>query len=456
MPLDADVFKAYDIRGLYGSQIDGDGAEQIGRAFARVLGRLADKDPSQLRVALGHDMRLTAPELAARYSTGLVAEGAHVLDAGQVATEVIYYLVGSRELDGGLICTASHNPKAYTGAKLIREGAIALSGDSGIGDVRDLIAAGLPQAPGGGSVEAVDAGPGFRAAVAALVDEDAIGGLKVVLDGGNGMAGPTIGPILEGLDLELVEIYWKPDGEFPGHEPNPLLPENRELVIAAVRDSRADLAIAFDGDADRCFFIDETGEFIAGDFITALLARSLLEKHPGAAILYDVRASRAVADTVTAAGGRAYRNRVGHAFFKRRMREEGSLFGGEVSGHYYFQDFYCADSGTIPALLILELCSHADAPLSRLLAPFRARYFISGEINSEVADPEAKIAEIAERYADARQDTLDGISIDYDNWHFNVRASNTEPLLRLCLESLVSHEDMERRRDEVLELIRSS
>jgi phosphomannomutase len=454
VPLDADIFKAYDIRGLYGSQIDGDAAEQIGRAFARVLGRLAGKDPSQLRVALGHDMRLTAPELSARYSAGLVAEGAHVLDAGQVATEVIYFLIGSRELDGGLICTASHNPKAYTGAKLIREGAIALSGDSGIGDVRDLIAAGLPDPPGGGSVEAVDAGPGFRAAVAALVDEDAVGGLKVVLDGGNGMAGPTIGPILEGLDLELVEIYWKPDGEFPGHEPNPLLPENRELVIAAVRDNGADLGIAFDGDADRCFFIDETGEFIAGDFITALLARSLLEKHPGAAILYDVRASRAVVDTVTAAGGRAYRNRVGHAFFKRRMREEGSLFGGEVSGHYYFQDFYCADSGTIPALLMLELRSHAGTPLSRLLAPFRARYFISGEINSEVADPEAKIAEIAERYADARQDTLDGISIDYDGWHFNVRSSNTEPLLRLCLESLVSREDMERRRDEVLELIR--
>ena len=454
MALDADIFKAYDVRGLYGSQIDGDAAEQIGRAFARVLGSLAGKDPSQLRVALGHDMRLSAPELSARYSAGLVAEGVHVLDAGQVATEVIYFLIGSRELDGGLICTASHNPKAYTGAKLIREGAIALSGDSGIGDVRDLIAAGLPDPPGGGRVEPVDAGPGFRAAVAALVDEDAIGGLKVVLDGGNGMAGPTIGPILERLDLELVETYWKPDGEFPGHEPNPLLPENRELVIAAVREHGADLAIAFDGDADRCFFIDETGEFIAGDFITALLAGSLLAKHPGASILYDVRASRAVADTVAAAGGHAYRNRVGHAFFKRRMRDEGSLFGGEVSGHYYFQDFYCADSGTIPALLMLELRARAGVPLSQLLAPFRSRYFISGEINSEVADPEAKIAEIAERYADARQDTLDGISIDYDDWHFNVRPSNTEPLLRLCLESLVSERDMERRRDEVLALIR--
>jgi phosphomannomutase len=452
--LDPDIFKAYDIRGLYGRQIDGDAAEQIGRAFARVLARLAGKPTAELRVALGHDMRLTAPELTGRYREGMVSEGVHVLDAGQVATEVIYFLVGSRELDGGLICTASHNPRAYTGAKLIREGAVALSGDSGIGDVRDLIETGLPAAPGGGTVEEVDCGEEYRAAVTAFVEPDAIGGLKVVLDGGNGMAGPTVGPILERLKLELVPTYWEPDGNFPGHEPNPLLPENRELVIAAVRDSSADLGIAFDGDADRCFFIDETGEFVPGDFITALLAKSLLRTHPGAAILYDVRASRAVADTVEGAGGRAFRNRVGHAFFKRRMREEGSLFGGEVSGHYYFQDFYCADSGAIPALLILELCSREGVALSALLAPYRERYFISGEINSEVSDQQAKLAELAERYADARQDTLDGISIDYDDWHFNVRPSNTEPLLRLCLESLVSREDMERRRDEVLGVIR--
>ncbi|HLW93913.1 MAG TPA: phosphomannomutase/phosphoglucomutase, partial [Solirubrobacteraceae bacterium] len=278
---------------------------------------------------------------------------------------------------------------------------------------------------------------------------------KVVVDGGNGMAGPTIGPILEELDIELVTTYWRPDGEFPDHEPNPLLPENRDAVIATVRSSGADLGIAFDGDADRCFFIDETGEFIDGDFMTALLAGSLLKTHPGAAILYDVRASRAVADTVEAAGGSAHRNRVGHAFFKQRMREEGSLFGGEVSGHYYFHDFHCADSGTIPALLMLELCARAGRPVSELLEPFRSRYFISGEINSEVSDQQAKIAEIAARYSDAHQDTLDGISIDYDDWHFNVRPSNTEPLLRLCLESLVSHADMERRRDEVLELIRA-
>jgi phosphomannomutase len=453
--LDPGIFKAYDIRGRYGEEIDGDGAELIGRAFARVLGGLCGKPTTELRVALGHDMRLSAPEMTGRYREGLIAEGVHVLDAGEVATEVCYFLVGSRELDGGLICTASHNPAAYTGAKLVGEGALALSGETGIQEIRRRIEAGLGPAPGGGSVEQVDPAAPYAQAVLSFVDQDAIGGLRVVLDGGNGMAGPTVGPLLERFDLDLVETYWTPDGHFPDHEPNPLLPENREFIIAKVRESGADLGIAFDGDGDRCFFVDEQGSFIDGDFLTALFAQSLLAKDPGEAILYDVRASRAVADAVQAAGGTAYRNRVGHAFFKSRMREEGSLFGGEVSGHYYFRDFYCADSGAIPALLMLELLSRAAAPLSTLLAPLRDRYFISGEINSEVADPQAKLAEIAARYSDAEQDTLDGISIDYPDWHFNVRSSNTEPLLRLCLESLVSPADMERRRDEVLALIRA-
>jgi phosphomannomutase len=269
------------------------------------------------------------------------------------------------------------------------------------------------------------------------------------------MAGPMAGPLLEQLGLDLVTTYWEPDGEFPDHEPNPLLPENRRFIIDKVREERADLGIAWDGDADRCFFIDDTGAFVDGDFMTALLAESILEKQPGADVLYDVRASRAVPDTVTRLGGTAHVNRVGHAFFKRRMRDEGGAFGGEVSGHYYFADFYNADSGTIPALLILELLSTHEAKLSTLLEPLRNRYFISGEINSEVADTEAKMAEIEERYGDGEITKLDGISIDYDDWHFNVRPSNTEPLLRLNLESLVSEQDMERRRDEVLDLIRA-
>jgi phosphomannomutase len=453
------IFKAYDVRGLYGEELDGDTAEAIGRGLARVLARLAGKPTSELRVGLGRDMRLSAPELAARYRDGLVAEGAHVLDAGMVGTEMLYWLVGSRELDGGLMCTASHNPKAYTGAKMVERGAVALSGDRGLQDIRKLLEDGLPElgsgAPGG-SVEAVDLYADFHATALGMIDAGAIRPLKVVLDGGNGMAGPMVGPVLEQLpNLTLVPTYWTPDGEFPDHEPNPLLPENRAFIIERVRAEGADLGIAWDGDADRCFFIDGDGEFVAGDFLTALLAASVLEKVPGADILYDVRASRAVPDTVARLGGRALVNRVGHAFFKTRMRDEGGEFGGEVSGHYYFKAFYNADSGTIPALLILELLSKQDKTLAELLAEYRSAYFISGEINSEVADPQAKMEEIRARYADAEITELDGISVDYEDWHFNVRPSNTEPLLRLNLESLVSQAEMERRRDEVLGLIRS-
>ncbi len=461
-----EIFKAYDIRGLYGEQIDGDAAELIGRAFARVLARLRGTNVEALRVGLGRDMRLSAPELTARYREGLLSEGASVIDAGQVGSEMLYFLVGSRELDGGLMCTASHNPKAYTGAKLVREGAIALSGDSGIQDIRREIDEMLdgPDAPAvePGELEDVDIYADFQAAALKFIDPEIIRSaarpLKVVLDGGNGMAGPMVGPLLDGLGLDLIRTYWTPDGNFPDHEPNPLLPENRTFIIEKVLESGADLGIAWDGDADRCFFIDDTGKFVDGDFLTALLAESLLAKSTAdgpEAILYDVRASRAVADTVERAGGIAQVNRVGHAFFKTRMRAEGSLFGGEVSGHYYFRDFYCADSGTLPALLVLEMLSRGGRRMSELLAPYREKYFISGEVNSEVADPAGKMREISERYADARQGTLDGISIDYEDWHFNVRPSNTEPLLRLCLESLVSAQDMERRRDEVLALIRS-
>jgi len=456
--LDSAIFKAYDIRGLYGEQLDAGGAYAIGRAFARVISGLAGKPASELCLGLGRDMRLTASEMAGAYRDGMTAEGATVLDAGQVGTEMLYFLVGSRDLDGGLMCTASHNPKPYTGAKLVGRGALALSGDSGIGDVRDAIANGLGEAPGGGSASDVEIAAEFRAAALRFIDPAQIKPLKVVVDGGNGMAGPMVGPILEGLGLDLVTAYWVPDGNFPDHEPNPLLPENREFIMREVVAQGADLGIAWDGDADRCFFIDDTGAFLEGDFLTALLAEAILAKNPSPppqTILYDVRASRAVRDTVAAAGGTALINRVGHAFFKTRMRSEGGIFGGEVSGHYYFRDFYCADSGTLPALLLLELISLKDAPLSSLVDRYRTKYFISGEINSEVSDPEAKLQELAERYSDAEQSRLDGVSIDYEDWHFNVRSSNTEPLLRLCLESLRSREDMEAKRDEVLSVIRS-
>src|SRR3954447_22468075 len=311
------IFKAYDVRGLYGDDIDEDIAEQLGRAFVRVLADLSGKSANDLRIGLGRDMRLTAPKLSERYRAGMVSEGAHVLDAGQVGTEMLYFLVGSRGLDGGLMCTASHNPKAYTGAKLVREGAIALSGDSGIQDMRRLIEEGMGDRAGGsgsGSAEDVDIAPEFHEAAMKFIDPSNVKPMKVVVDGGNGMGGRMVGPLLDQLPLDLVKLYWEPNGEFPDHEPNPMLEENRRFIVDKVRDTGADLGIAWDGDADRCFFVDDTGRFVDGDFLTAILAEHLLEKKPGASILYDARASRAVADTVQRAGGTAHINRVGHAF----------------------------------------------------------------------------------------------------------------------------------------------
>lgn len=455
--IDPSIFKAYDVRGLYGEQIDEATAYLLGRGFARVLADMYGVAPSELKLALGRDMRLTAPALAAEYARGMSDEGTAVLDVGMVGTEVLYWTVGSRQLDGGLMCTASHNPKAYTGAKLVGRGALALSGDAGIGELRELLVGGELGDPAGdpGPVEHEDVWQPFHRDALAWIDPAEVKPLKVVLDGGNGMAGPLCGPLLDQLAIEQVPTYWVPDGDFPDHEPNPLLAENRQFIVDKVRSEGADLGIAWDGDADRCFFIDGSGTFVDGDFLTALLAQSILEREPGATILYDVRASRAVHDVVEAAGGTARVNRVGHAFFKTRMRDDGAAFGGEVSGHYYFRDFYCADSGTLPALLILELLSKGDRTLAERLADLRGKYFISGEINSEVGDQSAKMKEIAERYGNGEVSWLDGVSVDYDDWHFNVRPSNTEPLLRLNLESLVSPVHMAEKRDELLALIRA-
>jgi phosphomannomutase len=452
---DPAIFKAYDVRGIYGEQMDGEVGYQLGRAFARVLASLRRKPTSELRIGLGRDMRTEAPEMARRVRDGIVDEGATVVDAGMIATEMLYYLVGAQGLDGGAMVTPSHNPKAYTGVKFVREGALALSGDAGIGEIRDLVLGGMPDPPGGGSVEAVDIYDGFHDHVLTLIDPAAIEPLRVVVDAANGMAAPMVGPLLDRLGLEPIEAHWVADGNFPDVGPNPLLEENRRGIIDRVLDEGADLGIAWDGDADRCFFIDDTGTFVDGDFLTAMLADQVLAKRPGAAILYDVRASRAVPDTVRDRGGMPFVNRVGHAFFKIGMREHDGAFGGEVSGHYYFRDFWSADSGTIPALLVLELLSIQGKSLAELVGSYRERYFISGEINSEVSDQEGKMREIADRHSDAEIGWLDGVSVDYPDWHFNVRPSNTEPLLRLNLESLVSREDMEAKRDEVLALIRA-
>jgi phosphomannomutase len=287
------------------------------------------------------------------------------------------------------------------------------------------------------------------------VDVDAIEPLRVVIDAANGMAGVMLPPVLERLPLDAVRCYFEPDGSFPNHEPNPLLPENREFIVRKTLEEGADFGVAFDGDADRCFFVDDTGEFVPGDFVTALLAESVLEKEPGAKIIYDVRASWAVPETIERAGGIPLVNRVGHAFIKHRMREDGAAFGGEVSGHYYFRDFSQADSGVVPFLLMLELISRKGRKLSEILAPYREHYFITGELNTPVPDVALKLQELKERFgSEGRVSHLDGVSVDAEDWHMNVRPSNTEPLLRLNLEAL-SKDLMERKRDEVLAVIRS-
>ena len=312
-----------------------------------------------------------------------------------------------------------------------------------------------PEASERGTVTEADVWPAFVERVLSFVDVEALEPLRVVVDAANGMAGVMLPPVLERLPVEAVTCFFEPDGSFPNHEPNPLLPENREFIMRKTLEESADFGVAFDGDADRCFFVDDTGEFVPGDFATALFAEAALAKEPGAKIIYDVRASWAVAETVERAGGVPLINRVGHAFIKHRMRAEDAVFAGEVSGHYYFRDFFQADSGVVPFLLLLELVSRAGKPLSELLRPFREHYFITGEINTTVGDVPVKLQELKERFGrEGQVSHLDGISVDADDWHFNVRPSNTEPLLRLNLEAR-TQELMEQKRDEVLTVIRS-
>ena len=445
--LDPAVFKAYDVRGIYGRELDEEGAYAIGRAYAEQF------EPA--RIAVGRDMRVHAPAMQRAVIEGARDGGTDVLDIGLTGTEMLYFAVGSLGLDGGIAVTASHNPKEYTGMKIVREGALPVGGESGLLDVRDRAAAGFGSVVRKGELEELGIYAAFVDHVLGFVDVDAIRPLRVVVDAANGMAGAMLPPILDRLPVDAVRCYFEPDGNFPNHEPNPLLPENREFIVAKTLADGADLGVAYDGDADRCFFVDDSGDFVPGDFVTALLAEAVLEKEPGGKVIYDLRASWAVPETIERAGGIPLVNRVGHAYIKHRMREEGALFGGEVSAHYYFRDFSQADSGVVPFLLMLELISKRGEPLSRILAPYRERYFITGEINTPVRDVESKLRELEERFGrDGTVSHLDGVSVEADDWHFNVRPSNTEPLLRLNLEAR-SPELMERKRDEVLALIRS-
>jgi phosphomannomutase len=450
MSISPSIFKAYDVRALYPSEIHEDAARAIGRAFVAYL--------QAKRIGVSRDMRLSSPSLSAAFIAGAREQGADVVDYGMNATDMLYFGVARDGLDGGAQITASHNPGEYNGIKMVREGAFPLSGDSGIGEIRDMVVGGTIPPPAGrpGGHAHADLLDAYVDRVMGFIDPSVIKPFNVVLDAGSGMAGLVAPKLFERLPCRTTRLCFEIDGRFPNHEANPLIEENRIDITERVIAEKADIGIAWDGDADRCFFLDGTGEFISGDFITALLAEAALRTSPGAPIVYDVRASYAVKDTVTRLGSVPHMNRVGHAFMKRRMRQENAVFGGEVTGHYYFRDFYYADNGFIPALLILELMSTKNMTLHDLLAPLRAKYFISGEINTRVSDMAsvgARIAALAEKYKSGHTYTLDGFSAEFPDWHFNVRSSNTEPMIRLNLEALTPVL-MEQKRDEVLGVIR--
>ena len=451
MSINASIFKAYDVRGLYPSEVNEDAARQIGRGFVSYL--------QAKRIAVSHDMRLSSPSLTQAFIDGARQQGADVVNYGLMGTDMMYYAVARDGHDGGVQITASHNPKEYNGIKMVRREAFPLSGDEGISDIRDMLLAGRLPKPSEhtGTVSQMDVTKDYINHVLSFIDPSIIKPFSVVLDAGNGIAGLVAPKLFERLPCKVKALCFEVDGTFPNHEANPLIEENRRDIVEQVKRDRADIGIAWDGDADRCFFIDGTGEFIAGDFITALLAEAFLIKHPGAKVVYDVRASYAVKDIVAKYGGTALMNRVGHAFFKRRMREEGAIFGGEVTGHYYFRDNFYADNGFIPAMLILELMSRKGQTLHELLAPLRAKYFISGEINTRVSNMQLvqeKLDGLAATYSEGHVYQLDGVSAEFADWHFNVRASNTEPMLRLNLEA-TTPELMEKKRDEVLAFIRA-
>lgn len=445
--VNAGIFKAYDIRGIFPTDLDENIAYRIGNAYAQYV------KPSN--VVVGGDMRVGTPSVKQGLINGLADAGVDVTDVGMISTDMIYFAVGKYGFAGGITVTASHNPKEWIGMKMVREEAIPLSGDTGIPVIRDLVVEGkLVKAEKRGEVTTKDIYAEFVEHVLGFIEKDSIKPLKVVIDTANGMGSALVEPVFKHFPCEVIPMYFEIDGTFPNHEANPLLEENTVDIRKKVLEVGADLGIAFDGDADRCFFIDDKGEFVAGDFVTALLSRAVVTKNPGGSVLYDVRASWAVKDLVEAAGGKAFMNRVGHAFFKQRMRDEGGLFGGEVSGHYYYKNHWNCDSGIIPAIVVLEMLSKEGKKLSEIIAELKEKYFITGEINSKVEDVQGRIDALKEKYADGNMYFMDGISVEYKDWHFNVRPSNTEPLLRLNLEAM-DEQTMKEKRDEVLAIIRA-
>jgi phosphomannomutase len=439
------IFKAYDVRGTYPDQLDEDAARRIGTAFARFT------DAST--IVLGRDCRLSSPALAAAFAEGVTGRGADVIDLGLATTDMLYFASGKLDMPGAMF-TASHNPPQWNGVKRCRAGAAPVGEDSGLTEVRDLAERGAdaPRAGAVGRVTGRDMVQEYVDHVLGFVDPIRMAPLTVVADTANGMGGLVLPAIFERLPMKLVGLYLELDGTFPNHPADPIQPENQEDVRKAVVEHGADVGLAFDGDADRVFVTDERAEGVSGSLITALVAEAMLDREPGSTILHNVICSWVVPEVIRERGGTPIRTRVGHSLIKKVMADTGAIFGGEHSGHYYFRDHYRADSGVIAALVILERLSEAGVPMSDLLGPYR-RYHDSGEINSEVDDQQARIEEIAARYADGKQDRLDGLTVEYGDWWFNVRPSNTEPLLRLNVEARTP-EVLEDKTAEVLAVIR--
>ncbi len=438
-------FKAYDIRGRVPDELNADIAWRIGRAFAQFL--------APRRVVIGHDIRLTSPELTTAVANGLCDGGADVLDIGCVGTEEVYFATANQHADGGIMVTASHNPMDYNGMKLVRSGARPISGDSGLDEIRRLAEeGGFATGESRGTRQALDSRPSYVAHLLSLVDVAALRPLRIVADPGNGGAGAVIDALSAHLPFEWVRLHFEPDGKFPNGVPNPLLPENRAATARAVREHGADLGLAWDGDFDRCFLFDERGEFVEGYYIVGLLAEAMLKKQPHARIIHDPRLTWNTIEIVRAHGGVPLQSKTGHAFIKERMRAEDAAYGGEMSAHHYFRDFFYCDTGMLSWLMVAELMSRSGEPLSGLIADRAARFPVSGEINRRLRDPANVLAVVEAEYADAalRVDHVDGLSMEFERWRFNLRASNTEPVVRLNVETRGDPALLRTRTDELL------
>jgi phosphomannomutase len=441
-------FKAYDVRGRVPGELNEDLAYRIGRAYAAFL--------SPARVAVGRDIRPSSLPLAEALAAGLNDSGVEVWDLGLCGTEQVYYYTSHWRLDGGIMVTASHNPPEYNGMKFVREQSRPISGDSGLHEIERLAGRKFPPATGPrGGRRPTDALKAYIAHLLSYIDPRSLKPLKVVVNAGNGCAGPVLDALEPHLPFQFIKICHEPDPSFPHGVPNPLLPENRRITAQAVKNHEAAVGLAWDGDFDRCFFFDEQGNFIEGYYLVGLIAQALLARHPGAAIIHDPRLTWNTIETVQAAGGRPVLCKTGHAFIKERMRAENALYGGEMSGHHYFRDFASCDSGMIPWLLVLETMCRTNQPLSALMGESMARYPVSGEINRKLADPDAALRRIEARYgADAIAcDRTDGLSLEFPAWRFNLRKSNTEPVLRLNVETRQDPALLKIKTDELLALM---